>query len=103
MRGREEIEIGRILHLKIEIRYLGLDLVHCTSGSPISISDFGFEVQDSSNFNFPSIRVTYVQDPKRRISSGPSRTQRGWRRGAGVIDARRGLGEARSEVFCRRK
>ena len=40
------IEIGRILHLKSEIRNLKLDRVH------FEISDFGFEMQDSSNFNF---------------------------------------------------
>jgi hypothetical protein len=37
-------EIGRILHLKSEIRNIKLDSVQ------FKISDFGFEVQDSSNF-----------------------------------------------------
>ena len=42
-------EIGRILHLKSEIRDLKLDRL---SRAPVQfeISDFGFEMQDSSNF-----------------------------------------------------
>ncbi len=41
-------EIGQILHLKSEIRNLGLDRAHLAV--QFSLSDFGFEVQDSSNF-----------------------------------------------------
>jgi len=47
--GIEKIEIGRILHLKSEIRNIGLDLVQ------FAISDFGFEMQDSSNFKMSSL------------------------------------------------
>jgi hypothetical protein len=47
-----KFEIGRILHLKSEIRNLRLD------GAPqpvqFAISDFGFEMQDSSDFKFLS-------------------------------------------------
>jgi hypothetical protein len=54
--GNLNFEIGRILHLKSEIRDIRLDRlksVHLV-GSPapvqLEISDFGFEMQDSSNF-----------------------------------------------------
>ena len=39
---RRNFEIGRFLHLKSEIRNFELD--------PGKFSDFGFEVQESSNF-----------------------------------------------------
>jgi hypothetical protein len=45
---RGNFEIGRILHLRSEIRNIKLDR---PSDSPIS--DFGFEMQDSSNFKMP--------------------------------------------------
>jgi hypothetical protein len=41
-----KFEIGRILHFKSEIRNFRLDSVQ------FRISDFGFEMQDSSNFKF---------------------------------------------------
>ena len=41
-------EIGRILHLKSEIRNIVLDCLSRASASPIG--DFGFEMQDSCNF-----------------------------------------------------
>jgi hypothetical protein len=46
-----KFEIGRILHLKFEIRNRRLD---CRSTGPsvqFPISDFEFEMQDSSNFS----------------------------------------------------
>jgi hypothetical protein len=45
-----EFEIERILHLKSEIRNLRLDV----APQPVqfAISDFGFEMQDLSNFKF---------------------------------------------------
>src|SRR5215467_10305629 len=43
----EKFEIGRILHLKSKIRNVKLDSVQ------FKISDFAFEMQDLSNFNFP--------------------------------------------------
>ena len=45
--GNRKSDIGRILHLKSEIRRLKLDSVQS------KFSDFGFEMQDSSNFGFP--------------------------------------------------
>ena len=45
-------EIGRILHLKSEIRNLRLDWTPSAAGSPFEISAFGFEMQDLSNFKF---------------------------------------------------
>ena len=49
-----KIKIGRILHLKSEIRNLKLN----SALRPVQseISDFGFEVQDSSNFQIFSER-----------------------------------------------
>jgi hypothetical protein len=48
-------EIGRILHLKSEIRDLELDCQALTLQTVQSeISDFGFEMQDSSNFKIYS-------------------------------------------------
>jgi len=46
-----KIKIGRILQLKSEIRNLRLDWAK--PGVQFEISDFGFEMQDSSNFNSP--------------------------------------------------
>src|SRR5215475_2565474 len=46
--SQRKFEIGRILHLKSEIRNLELDSVQFT------ISAFGFEVRESSNFKFSS-------------------------------------------------
>jgi hypothetical protein len=43
-RDSENFEIGRFLHLKSEIRNFRSDSVQ------FEISDFGFEMQDSSNF-----------------------------------------------------
>src|SRR4030095_15031232 len=45
-----EFEIGRILHLTPEIRNMGLDLASRTV--QFAVSDFGFEMQDSSDFRF---------------------------------------------------
>src|SRR5206468_7742358 len=50
--ARGDFEIGRILHLKSEIRNIGLDLAPQTV--QFAISDFGFEMQDSSNFEMSS-------------------------------------------------
>ena len=47
-----EFEIGRFLHLKSEIRNIGLDLY--LGQVQFAISDFGFEMQESSNFKFSS-------------------------------------------------
>jgi hypothetical protein len=43
-------EIGRILHLKSEIRNLRLNSRYFQTSVQFAISDFGFEVQDLSNF-----------------------------------------------------
>jgi len=52
---RRDFEIGRILHLKSEIRNLQLDRRFFQSRPVQSdISDFGFEMQDSSNFKISS-------------------------------------------------
>ena len=50
-RGRK-FEIGRILHLKSEIRNRKLDCLGRQVQS--DIRDFGFEMQDSSNFKMSS-------------------------------------------------
>jgi len=47
------LEIGRILHLKAEIRNCELDYNASTQPVQSCVSDFGFEVQDSSDFQFP--------------------------------------------------
>src|SRR5262249_39557370 len=46
-------EIGRILHLKSEIRNLESDSTAPQLLVQSEISDFGFEMQDSSNFKIP--------------------------------------------------
>src|SRR5215813_11664954 len=46
-----EVQIGRILHLKSEISKLRL--IEAQRSVQFEISDFGFEMQDSSNLNFP--------------------------------------------------
>jgi len=46
----EKFEIGRILHLKFEIRNRRLDGKEHGPDVQFAISDFEFEVQDSSNF-----------------------------------------------------
>ena len=53
---RRHFEIGRILHLKSEIRNLKLDWQSCPEPNGFSspILNFGFEVQDSSNFEISS-------------------------------------------------
>jgi hypothetical protein len=43
-------EIGRILHLKSEIRNFEIGLSNCEVR--FAILNFGFEMQDSSNFKF---------------------------------------------------
>ena len=57
---RRHFEIGRILHLRSEIRNRKLNSLSVGSGAywrsrPVQseISDFGSEMQDSSNFKFP--------------------------------------------------
>jgi hypothetical protein len=54
MRADPNLEIGRILHLKSEIRNFRLDGHPAGNRRPVQshISDFGFEMQDSSNFQF---------------------------------------------------
>jgi hypothetical protein len=42
-----KLKIGQILHLKSEIRNMRLDYLALVQ---LEISDFGFEMQDSSNF-----------------------------------------------------
>jgi hypothetical protein len=49
----EYFEIGQILHLKPEIRNSKLDWLNCEV--QFDISDFGFEVQDLSNFKMSSL------------------------------------------------
>jgi len=52
--ARRHFEIGRILQLKSEIRNLELDGMSLSSQVQFHISDFGFELQDSSDFKiFP--------------------------------------------------
>ena len=52
---REKLKIGRILHLKSEIRNMRLDYASLVRPQDLEvqleISDFGFEVQDSSNIS----------------------------------------------------
>ena len=50
MHAGEAFEIGRILHLKSEIRDFELDSGLRTVSVQFKFSDFGFEMQDSSNF-----------------------------------------------------
>src|SRR5262245_46714289 len=45
-------EIGRILHLRSEIRNMKLDYAQQELQVQLKISDFGSEMQDSSNFKF---------------------------------------------------
>jgi hypothetical protein len=47
----KRFEIGRILHLKFEIRNRRLD-GRSTDRVQFQISDFEFQMQDSSNFKF---------------------------------------------------
>jgi hypothetical protein len=49
----EYFEIGRILHLKSEIRNRKLDWLNCAV--QFDISDLGFEMQDSSDFKMSSL------------------------------------------------
>jgi hypothetical protein len=51
---RENFEIGRFLHLKSEIRKLELDCRRLSTCVQFEISDFGFEMQESFNFEIPS-------------------------------------------------
>ncbi len=73
MPARGDFEIGRILHLKSEIRDIRLDYP-ALEGSPVQleISDFGFEMQDSSNFKISfrlsPRRVKYVSAPSQEGS-----------------------------------
>src|SRR5262245_14417049 len=61
--GDKKVEIGRILHFKSESRNPKLDSVQ------FEISAFGFEMQDSSNFNFhPSCDACVVLGGGRRLS-----------------------------------
>jgi hypothetical protein len=57
-RGEGNFEIGRFLHLKSEIRNIGLDL-HLGQVQ-FAISDFGFEMQESSNFKFSSCEAALI-------------------------------------------
>jgi hypothetical protein len=59
--GSRKFEIGRILHLKSEI----LDWTDTITAVAVqfAISDFGFEMQDSSNFKFPlPVSILMLQD-----------------------------------------
>jgi hypothetical protein len=47
---KRKFEIGRILHLKSEIRNLKLDCGTVLRPVQSAISDLGFEMQDSSDF-----------------------------------------------------
>ena len=47
---RGHFEIGRILHFKSEIRNIQLDTSGPERPVQLDISDFGFEMQDSSDF-----------------------------------------------------
>jgi len=54
MKWMREFEIGRILHFKSEIRNLKSDSAPLSNREvQFEFSDFGFEMQDSSNFKFP--------------------------------------------------
>jgi hypothetical protein len=48
--GTEKFEIGRILHLKSEIGHFEIGQSNCEVR--FAISDFGFEMQDSSDSKF---------------------------------------------------
>jgi len=53
-------EIGRVLHLKSEIRNRKLD-ARCTKATVQSaISDFGFEMQDSSDFEISLALLQFI-------------------------------------------
>jgi hypothetical protein len=55
------IEIGRILHLKFEIRNLKLDASGRTPANPICDFGFEFEMQDSSNFrSLPVLQIRHT-------------------------------------------
>jgi hypothetical protein len=55
----DKLEIGRILHLKLEIRNLKLDDPSVQS----EISDFEFEMQDSSDFEFVRFHDSPISFP----------------------------------------
>ena len=57
-----DLEIGRILHLKSEIRDLRLDCA-----VQFGISDFGFEVQDSSNFEMFSPNCCVKKSQRHKV------------------------------------
>ena len=71
-----EFEIGRILHLKSEIRNRKLNRVQS------EILDFGFEMQDSSNFTIPPLPFQVGEGLQRRGSHRRQRSQRESIRGA---------------------
>jgi hypothetical protein len=50
----DNLEIGRILHFRSEIRNRELDLVFMPVEIRFQISAFGSEMQDSSDFKIPS-------------------------------------------------
>src|SRR6266498_3673290 len=57
---RRNFEIGRILHFKSEIRNLELNYKLSTIYVQFKISDFGSEMQDSSNFEIFGIALSAV-------------------------------------------
>src|SRR5262245_29485228 len=61
-RRTENFKIGRILHLKSEIRDFELNSV-----VQFKVSDFGFEMQDSSNFEISALPLTSAL-PFRRVA-----------------------------------
>ena len=64
-----KMKIGQILHLKSQIRNTGLDYPALVQ---LEISDFGFEMQDSSNFTILLMRVEdRFWDSQVGRSSGP--------------------------------
>src|SRR6267143_5065830 len=52
--NRKNFEIGRVLHFKSEIQDFELDVGRQWFAVQFKISDFGFEMQDSSNFKISS-------------------------------------------------
>ena len=64
--GRGKSEIGRILQLKSEIRNFEMDADRKRLPVRFEVSDFGFEMQDSSNFKLSSSCVKYVNALLRR-------------------------------------
>src|SRR5262245_8212942 len=70
-------EIGRFLHLKSEIRNnkIGLPEPREFGLVQFHISDFGFEMQESSNFKFPILTAGDTKLPHLRLERGAFHAQ----------------------------